>query len=132
MSVRLKVERGDDPVPLGSMGDGMYRIFALTLSLVSSENGVLLVDEIDTGLHYKALTKMWRLVIETAKKLNVQVFATTHSWDCLASFQAVLTEEKEETIGSVFRLERTNDRIGYVAYTGEELAVAVDHDIEVR
>jgi hypothetical protein len=61
-----------------------------------------------------------------------QVNATTHSWDCLSSFQKVLTEEKEETIGSVFRLERTDNQIGYVAYTGEELAVAVEHDIEVR
>lgn len=132
MSIQLKIKGKDTPVPLGSMGDGMYRVFALTLSLVNSENGVLLVDEIDTGLHYKALTKMWRLVIETAKKLNVQVFATTHSWDCLSSFQKVLTEEKAETIGSVFRLERTDNQIGYVTYSSEELAIAVEHDIEVR
>ncbi|MCP4366882.1 MAG: AAA family ATPase, partial [Deltaproteobacteria bacterium] len=76
MSVRLKIKGRPNPIPLGSMGDGIYRILALVISLVSCENGVLLVDEIDTGLHYTALTKMWRLVIETAKKLNVQVFAT--------------------------------------------------------
>ena len=91
-----------------------------------------MVDEIDTGLHYKALTQMWRLVIETAKRLNVQVFATTHSWDCLAAFHKALRETEETNLGSVFRLERKNGQIDYVAYTGEELAVAVEHDIEVR
>lgn len=132
MNLRVKIKGSSEPVPLGSMGDGMYRIFALALSLVNCENGALFVDEIDTGLHHKALTKMWRLVIETAKRLNIQVFATTHSWDCLASFHKALNETEETDLGSVFRLERKNGQIGYVAYTGEELAVAVKHDIEMR
>lgn len=132
MSVLLKIKGNDFPIILGSMGDGMYRIFALALSLVNCENGALFVDEIDTGLHHQALTKMWHLVIETAKRLNVQVFATTHSWDCLASFHKALNETEETDLGSVFRLERKNGQIGYVAYTGEELGVAVKHDIEMR
>ncbi|GAB4443552.1 MAG: AAA family ATPase [Anaerolineae bacterium] len=132
MSVQLKIKGNARPVPLGSMGDGMYRIFALALSLVNCENGALFVDEIDTGLHYKALVKMWRLVIETAKRLNAQVFATTHSWDCLVAFHKALNKTEETDLGSVFRLERKNGQIDYVAYTGEELAVAVKHDIEMR
>jgi len=130
--ILLKIKGGDYPVPLGSMGDGMRRILVLAASLVSSENGTLLVDEIDTGLHYDALTKMWRLVIETAKRLNVQVFATTHSWDCLSSFQKALSEANENNLGTVFRLERRNGQIDYVSYSGEEIDVAVEHDIEVR
>ncbi len=132
MSVLIKLKGNEAPIPLGSMGDGMYRIFALTLTLVNCENGALFVDEIDTRLHYKALTQMWRVVIETAKRLKVQVFATTHSWDCLAAFHKALREMEETNLGSVFRLERKNGQIDYVAYTGEELAVAVEHDIEVR
>lgn len=132
MSVLLKIKGEDAPVILGSMGDGMYRIFALALSLVNCENGALFVDEIDTGLHYKTLTQMWRLVIETAKRLNVQVFATTHSWDCLVAFHKALTETSAVGLGSVFRLERKDDQIKYVSYTGDKLAVAIEHDIEVR
>lgn len=130
--ILLKVKGDDYPVPLGSMGDGMRRILVLTASIVNCENGALFVDEIDTGLHYKALTQMWRLVIETAKRLNVQVFATTHSWDCLVAFQKALTETSATEIGSVFRLERKDDQIKYVSYTGDKLAVAIEHDIEVR
>ncbi|NJN99238.1 MAG: AAA family ATPase [Anaerolineales bacterium] len=132
MSVLIKIKDNEVPIPLGSMGDGMYRIFALALSLVNCENGALFVDEIDTGLHYKALIKMWRLVIETAKRLNVQVFVTTHSWDCLTAFHQALTETSATDLGSVFRLERKDDQIKYVSYSGDKLAVAIDHDIEVR
>ena len=132
LSVQLKIRGNDGPLPLGSMGDGIYRIFALALLLVNCENGALFVDEIDTGLHHQALTKMWGLVIETAKRLNVQVFATTHSWDCLVSFHKALQQANESNLGSVFRLERKNGQLSYVSYTGAELAVAIEHDIEVR
>ncbi len=46
--------------------------------MVSVENGVLLIDEIATGLHYEAQTEMWGLLLQTAKELNLQIFATTH------------------------------------------------------
>ncbi len=85
--IRLKLKNIESPIPLSSMGDGMYRILTLAMSLVTAEDGVLLVDEIETGLHYEAQTDMWRLILETAKELNVQVFATTLCWDCIAAFQ---------------------------------------------
>ncbi len=132
LSVKLKLNNHSKPASLGSMGDGIYRILALIITLVNCENGVLLIDEIDTGLHYSALAKMWKLVIETARKLNVQVFATTHSWDALSAFHKAMSEAEALELGTVFRLERQRDQIKYVSYTGEELAVAVEHDIEVR
>ncbi|ETX02887.1 MAG: hypothetical protein ETSY2_34620 [Candidatus Entotheonella gemina] len=57
-------------------------MLGLILVLVRSQDGVVLIDEIDTGLHFTVLSNMWKLVYETAKRLNVQVFATTHSNDC--------------------------------------------------
>ena len=57
----------------------MRRLLALSLSLIRTEQGILLVDEIDTGLHWTVMEEMWRLVVETARRSSVQVFATTHS-----------------------------------------------------
>lgn len=132
MGIRLKVKRQPKPIPLASMGDGMYHIFALILTLVKCRGGVFLVDEIDTGLHYKALTKMWQLLIETAQKLDVQLFATTHSWDCLVALHQALTDTQATDLGTVFRLEQQVDTIKATTYNGEELKVAIEHDIEVR
>ena len=130
--IRLKLKRNETPIPISSMGEGMYRILALTMSLVTAENGVLLVDEIETGLHYEAQTDMWRLILETAKELNVQVFATTHSWDCIAAFQSALSQTEDSSIGKLFRLDNKYGEIRAVEYDAEDLDIAVRNSIEVR
>ena len=114
------------------MGDGMYRFLLLSLTIVTAENGVLLVDEIETGLHYEAQTDMWRLILETAKELNVQVFATTHSWDCIAAFQEALSQVEDKSIGKLFRLDNKYGNIRAVEYNAEDLDIAVRNSIEVR
>ena len=82
-------------VPIGSMGDGIWRMLGLSMSLATARGGLLLVDEIDTGLHYTVMRDMWRLVLETANRLNLQVFATTHSLDCWLSLADVINGEPD-------------------------------------
>jgi predicted ATPase len=130
--IRLKLRNQSEPVPLGSLGDGMRRIFTLAMTEIGAENSVLLVDEIDTGLYYRAQTNMWRLLIQTAQRLNVQIFATTHSLDCVQAFQAALSEEQDEEVGKLFRLSVRGGGIRPVAYTARDLEIAVQQEIEVR
>ena len=131
-SIRLKLENVETPIPLSSMGEGMYRILVLAMSLVTAEGGVLLVDEIETGLHYEAQTDMWRLILETAKELNVQVFATTHSWDCIAAYQEALSQVEDSSIGKLFRLDSKYGKLRAVEYDAEDLEVVTREGIEVR
>ena len=100
--------------------------------MADSENAYLLVDEIDTGLHYRTITDLWRLVFDTAERLNVQVFATTHSWDGVRSFSEALDLEEDKEIAALFRLERRGPQIVPVKYTAEELTFITEQDIEVR
>lgn len=130
--VRVKLQGISNPIPLGIMGDGMRRILTLAMAAVTVENGFLLIDEIDTGLHYQTQTDMWRLVIEVAKQLNVQVFATTHSWDCITAFQEALAQSEDSSVGKLFRLSRQEENIRAVEYTPDELSIAVRQSIEVR
>jgi len=118
-------------IPIGSMGDGIWRMLGIVLSLMRVPNGTLLVDEIDTGLHYTVLANMWKVVLETAKRLNVQVFATTHSRDCyesLAEISRPQVVDKNEV--SIQRIER--DRKEAVAYSEQEIVIAAESGIEVR
>jgi AAA15 family ATPase/GTPase len=114
------------------MGDGMRRVLAVATSLVSAENGILLVDEIDTGLHYETLTDMWRLILETSIQRNAQVFATTHSWDCVKSFQEALSTMPDDDVGRLIRLEPQDDHIQAITYSRDELTIAIQNGIEVR
>ena len=81
MHVGMKGEKSRTPI--GSHGEGTQRLLTLAIMLTTVKGGILLVDEIDTGLHYSILADMWKLVIGTAIKNDIQVFATTHSLDCL-------------------------------------------------
>ena len=130
--ILIKLKGQTRPLPLGSMGDGMHRILAIAASLADSENAYLLVDEIDTGLHYRIITDLWRLVFDTSDRLNVQVFATTHSWDGVRSFSEALDLEEDKEIAALFRLERRGPQIVPVKYTAEELTFITEQDIEVR
>jgi AAA15 family ATPase/GTPase len=130
--ILLKLRGHHRPIPLGSMGDGMRRILNLGMVAVTAENSVLLVDEIETGLYYESQTDMWRLVLEVAQQLNVQVFATTHSWDCISAFHEALDQLEDSSVGKLFRLSRKGDNIHAVDYPAEKLGVAVRQNIEVR
>lgn len=115
-------------IPIGSMGDGIWRLLGIALALVRASDGVLLVDEIDTGLHYTVLEKMWRLVFETAERLNVQVFATTHSRDCYEALAAITQRDRREV--SIQRIER--GRVDAIGFSEGAIAAAAAGDIEVR
>jgi len=130
--ILLKLRDEKEPIPLGSMGDGMRRVLAIVASLVSVEKGTLLIDEVDTGLYYGVLKDMWRLILETATRLNVQVFATTHSWDCVRAFQQALSDYKDQKTGCLIRLENYDGKVGAVTFSGHELDVAIRQGIEVR
>jgi AAA15 family ATPase/GTPase len=128
--LRLKDEL--QPVQLGSMGDGMRRIIAIAASLVSVEDGILLVDEIDTGLYHGAQVDMWRLVLETALRQDAQIFATTHSWDCVKAFQQALLRFNKPDVGRLIRLEKSDKKVEAIPYSVDELEIAVKQGIEVR
>ena len=127
------VRVGQERVPIGSMGDGIWRILGLILAIVNVKDGVLLVDEIDTGLHYSVMLDMWTIICQVAKKLNVQVFATTHNSDCWKSLAALgkpansLELENGITIQRIEKGKPTS-----VIFDEEEMMIAAERDIEVR
>jgi len=118
-------------VPLGSYGDGMRRLLALSLSLIHTANGVLLFDEIDTGLHWTVMEDMWRLVVETARKSSVQVFATTHSYDCIRGLAALAESHSDLARDvSIHKMERALRKA--VRFAEDDIPAIVHQNIEVR
>jgi len=125
----VKYKGSDYPIPIGSLGDGMWRMFCIAVALIRSRGGILLVDEIDTGLHYSTMHEMWGLVLQTAERLDIQVFATTHSSDCINSLASVCRDERHAQV-SMQRLEAGNGMA--VSYSEDEIWSASQHGIETR
>jgi predicted ATPase len=127
--IRLRGRRS--PVPLRSMGEGMNRLLSISLALVNTRDGLLQFDEVENGIHFSVQPDMWRLIFEAAERLNVQVFATTHSWDCIQAFQEVATSEPGIE-GTLYRLENDGSEVRTVRLDERELAIATKHQIEIR
>ena len=115
-------------VPLTVMGEGMTRIARLILAVSTASDGIVLVDEIENGLHHTALENVWRAVDAAARRFNTQVVASTHSYECLEAAQRVLDPDRL----AVHRLENGGDGIRCVTYGPEAIQAAVTHGLEVR
>ena len=118
-------------VRLTSMGDGINRILTIILSMLNCPaGGALALDEIDNGLHYSVQEQLWKMVFSLANELDVQVFATTHSMDCLKSFAQVNSGED----GLLIRLDARSDGEIVPQYYSEpdDIRFAVESQIELR
>ncbi len=117
-------------MPILLMGEGVSRILEIAL-IISHENyEVILIDEIENGLHYSIMPKIWQDIGELAKAFNVQVFATTHSWECIeAAHQAFYEGEYDFRY---HRLDRVDDVVNVVTYDQETLEGAIDIGVEIR
>lgn len=135
-SAMVKLKGNDHPVPLNSLGDGMLRVLQIALKIYPAKGGFLLIDELENGLHYSVQEKVWSLLFEMAEKLQIQIFATTHSWDCIESFSKV-AKQRTDIDGILFRLGRSakNSNKGQIVATvfnEEELCNITQTDVEVR
>jgi len=99
--------------------------------LIQASGGTLLIDEIDTGLHHTVLRDMWKLVVQTAVKHDIQVFATTHSLDCINNL-AWMIEENPDLENEVSIQKIHNDLDHSVALGAEQIKTSVRFDMEVR
>lgn len=131
----IKLRGRDERIPLGSMGEGIRRVLALAAGLARSRGPArtrcLLIDEIDTGLHHSVMAHVWRVVVDLAHRLDLQVFATTHSLDCLHALAELYEGDasvREDVL--LHRIEKGATRT--TIYTADELPVIREHRMEVR
>lgn len=91
-----KVRGLSEKIPLSLASSGMNKMIAILVALPSIEGGVLLIDEIESGFYYKRLPVLWRTLFAFSKAYNVQVFASTHSAECLEAAALVAQENPGE------------------------------------
>jgi len=129
--IYVKLRNLESRVPLGSLGDGIRHLLTTSTAVSRSSHGFVMIDEIDTGLHHSVMSDMWRVLITTAKRLDVQLFATTHSLDCVRSL-AWLSNNEPDLCEDV-RLHRVDEeRDRTVVYTPDEISIAAEQHVELR
>lgn len=127
----VRLAKAKERVPLRSLGEGMTRLLGIASALINCRNGMLLVDEIESGLHYSVLPDVWKLIFQTAKDLDIQVFATTHSFDCIEAFARAAIDDTQSD-GLLIRLARNEDQIKAFTFDETQLDTITKEGIEVR
>jgi AAA15 family ATPase/GTPase len=118
-------------IPIPIMGEGIGRFLTILLAIASSKGGVVLVDEIETGLHYSAMSSVWKAVANAAREYDVQIMATTHNWECIrAAHEAFSSGNKYDL--TYHRLDRRTDTIECLTYDREMVEEALAAGVEFR
>lgn len=118
-------------IPLTQLGQGVIRLFRFFSEMLVEEAKIILIDEIENGIHHSVLAKVWAGIAEIAKKEGLQIFATTHSWECIyAAYQSFAEASPEDF--RLFRLEQVKGEIKAIAYDEEAIQAALKFEMEVR
>jgi hypothetical protein len=118
-------------VPLPLMGEGIARLATLMLYISNASNGIVLVDEIENGLHHSVMAKVWKAIGEAARQYDTQIFATTHNWWCIVAAHEAFSKSEVYDF-RLHRLERIKGTLEVVTYDQETLEAAIEIGMEVR
>lgn len=119
-------------IPVAFMGEGMDRLLSIILAIATSKNGFVLIDEFENGVHHSVMSEVWQAISKAAKEYNVQVIATTHSYECL---QAAFEGTSNAGLSNEFRyirLDRADEDIVARTYSHSMLGAAIERGWEVR
>ncbi len=104
----IKMKRENEKsMSLSYYGDAMNKVMSIILkSLKGKENSVLLIDEIENGIHYTAHKEFWKMLFELASEFKIQIFATSHSFEMIKAFNEVASETEFENMATYFEMAR--------------------------
>jgi hypothetical protein len=140
---RVRIDPGDDGnqvvvdiglselLPLAQVGQGVYRLATILADIIGEKTDVLLIDEIENGVHHSVQKQIWTGLAEVAKELNVQIFATTHSGECLDAAHKAFDERQPYDL-AVIQLFRTEEGVQGRLLDKKHIEAAIKADIELR
>jgi AAA15 family ATPase/GTPase len=125
-------KKNGDFYNLNEFGDGLSKFIYFIMLLLSQNNSITLIDEIENGIHYTNLDKLWEIILTISKQQNVQVFATTHSKECIESYARVAKRFEDEEIGFIELGRNKNNELDAVVMDSEMFQRFIKLGNEVR
>ena len=128
----------EEKLPLADLSGGVNKYLSIVIAILTNPGGVVLIDEIEDGFYYKNLPVILRTLVDLCIQYEVQLFATTHSYEFLQVLSRVIeeAETREEGLAQDFtlmRLERSNTYdTSLTLVRGDTYKAAIDQSFEVR
>lgn len=120
-------------LPISMFGDAINRVTEIVVKILNNKNSILLIDEIENGIHYTNQRDFWKALFELSKELDVQIFATTHSLEMIQAFRDIGLKYYPDS-GAYFEMARnprTNKIVG-IKHELEMLDYALKRNEEIR
>lgn len=132
LHIVIHAELGNNKiVPVGLLGDGFCRALSIILAIATNPNGIVMVDEIENGIHYSMLESVWESLYIALKIFNSQIIATTHSYELIKS-AVKQSFESNFTELSYVRLSKKEENTDIFQFSNDEIADALMSELEVR
>ncbi len=135
--IYIKYQDTDEMLPLAMCGEGLKKFFNIIVTVAIGKNNILLIDEIDNGVHYLAYGLLWKSLLELANRNGIQLFITTHSAEVVAALDTVLhdsesTGELKDNV-AVFTIASTaKEGMQSYRYDADDIRKAIKNHIELR
>ena len=116
-------------IPVAYLGQGVGRLISIYAEIFAEDANVLLIDEIENGLHHSVMQTVWKGLAVAAREGGVQIFATTHSWECILAANGSIPSDDDF---QVIRLDRIGDTIKPTIMDRETITTAEGLGWEMR
>jgi AAA15 family ATPase/GTPase len=135
-SILLRLKDIDSLVPLSMFGDCSIKLFRFLSEFKMVKDRYIMIDEIDTGIHFGRFKEFWKTILKSAKENNVQIFATTHSLECLKYFKEALEDDDMKEFqkdARHFLIKKTGSgQVKSFTYNFEQFEHAIEAGNEIR
>jgi AAA15 family ATPase/GTPase len=136
LNLKLELKSQENLVLLSSLGEGINRYIAILCAIWASKDGVLLIDEIENGIHYTNYKKLWQIIFQASVDANCQLFITTHSKECISAFNDVQLDNNYDACNSqYFEFYRNMKKDGIISASQrnkEQLQYSLSHNGRIR
>ena len=121
------------PRPVKTLGGGINKLLDYLLVMAANPGSIILLDEIETGFHYSFYPKLWELIATFSEKTQCQVFATTHSHECIENALRGTSENGNRERFSYIRLGRNKEGVIQPhCFRPDMLEYAINANMEIR
>jgi putative AbiEii toxin of type IV toxin-antitoxin system len=112
--------RDGPPLPMTVMGEGIVAVANYAAAILENKGGVILIDEVENGIHYTALERVWQQIGRAVKDSGAQVIASTHSYECVQAAYSAFRKSPNQL--QLIQLQSDDD--------SPAATVAADYDLE--
>ncbi|MFW3440195.1 AAA family ATPase [Aliarcobacter butzleri] len=129
---QCKISDSSEYRKINEFGDGLKHYISIICAIFTCENGQLFIDEIDNGIHYTQLEKLWEIIFTISKEVNCQLFATTHSKEMINAYAKVSEKLEDEDISFIELGKNKDNEVKANVYDKEMFFYELNQNHEVR